>query len=105
MAIADTVLVDVFHSEGGGELVALTPGRSLDGAMAWGLHNGEGDRLSLPGGDKQEASSQSARRPGAGLRKRQLRTAIFFIDTNKASERKHLSLLGCTYVLEPSLEH
>lgn len=105
MAIADTVLVDVFHSEGGGELVALAPGSSLDGAMAWGLHNGEGDRLSLPGRDKQEASWQGARWPGAGLRKRQLRTGNFFIDTNKASERKHLSLLGCACVLQPSLEH
>lgn len=47
MAIADTVLVDVFHSEGGGLVKTLPPGSSLDGAMTWRLHNGEGDGLSL----------------------------------------------------------
>jgi hypothetical protein len=59
MAIADTVLVDVFHSEGGGLVKTLPPGSSLDGAMTWRLHNGEGDGLSLPGREKQEARSQS----------------------------------------------
>lgn len=58
MAVADTVLVDVFHSEGGGEEETLPPGNSLDGAMAWGLHDVEGDRLSLPKGEKREASSE-----------------------------------------------
>lgn len=57
VAVADTVLVDVFHGEGGGEEEAVPPGSSLNGAMAWGLHDGEGDRLSLPKGEKQEVSS------------------------------------------------
>lgn len=47
MAIADPVLVDVFHGEGGGVLEMLAIGGSLNGAMAWGLHDGELDRLSL----------------------------------------------------------
>lgn len=47
MAVADPVLVDVFHGEGGGVLGTLPIAGSLDGAMAWGLHNAECDRLSL----------------------------------------------------------
>lgn len=65
VAVADTVLVDVFHSEGGGGVEMLPPGTCLDGAMPWRLHDGEGDGLSLPGGEKQEASWQRARGPGA----------------------------------------
>lgn len=66
VAVADPVLVDVFHGEGGGELERLPPGRPLDGAVAWGLHNGECDRLGLPKGEGQEARSQSEWWPGAG---------------------------------------
>lgn len=47
MAVADTVLVDVFHGEGGGGLEMLPTGGLLDGAVAWELHNGECDRLGL----------------------------------------------------------
>lgn len=47
MAVADPVLVDVFHGEGGGVLRTLPITGSLDGAVAWGLHNGECDRLGL----------------------------------------------------------
>lgn len=43
MAVADPVLVDVFHGECGGMLEMLAVGGSLDGAMAWGLHDGEHD--------------------------------------------------------------
>lgn len=49
MAVADQVLVDVFHGEGGGVLETLPTGGVLNGAMAWRLHNGECDRLSLSG--------------------------------------------------------
>lgn len=48
VAVADAVLVDVFHGEGGAEVEMLPPGGPLDGAVAWRLHNGEGDRVSLP---------------------------------------------------------
>jgi hypothetical protein len=47
MAVADPILVDVFHGEGGGKVEVLPPGGSLYGAMAWGLHNGECDRVCL----------------------------------------------------------
>lgn len=47
VAVADSVLVDVLHGEGGDELEMLPIGGSLDAAMTWGLHNGERDRLSL----------------------------------------------------------
>lgn len=47
VAVADSVLVDILHGEGGDELEMLPIGGSLDAAMTWGLHNGERDRLSL----------------------------------------------------------
>lgn len=47
MAVADPVLVDVFHGEGGCVPEMLPVGGSLNGAVAWGLHNGECDRLGL----------------------------------------------------------
>lgn len=47
MAVADPVLVDVFHGEGGGVPEMLPIGGPLDGAVAWRLHNGEHDRLGL----------------------------------------------------------
>lgn len=49
MAVADPVLVDVFHGEGGGEVEMLPVAGSLNGAMAWRLHDGESDRLGLSG--------------------------------------------------------
>lgn len=48
VAVADPILVDVFHGEGGAEVEMLPPGGPLDGAVARWLHNGEGDRVSLP---------------------------------------------------------
>lgn len=47
VAVADPVLVDIFHGEGGGVLELLPIGGSLDSAMTRGLHNGECDRFSL----------------------------------------------------------
>lgn len=93
MAVADTVLVDVFHSEGGGEEETLPPGSSLDGAVAWGLHNAEGDRLSLPTGEKREASSECL---VAGSWQRKQPKAIkyslrFLYRYKEGSERYHLS--------------
>lgn len=41
MAVANPLLVDVFHGEGGGEVGMLSAQYSLQGAVAWGLHNGE----------------------------------------------------------------
>lgn len=47
MAVADPVLVNVFHGEGG-DVPGMAPAAgSLDGTMAWGLHYGECDRLGL----------------------------------------------------------
>lgn len=47
VAVADSVLVDVLHGEGGDELEMLPIDGSLDAAMTWGLHDGERDRLGL----------------------------------------------------------
>ena len=47
VAVADPVLVDVLHGEGGRELEGLPVGGPLDGAVAWGLHDRERDRLGL----------------------------------------------------------
>lgn len=47
MAVANPVLVDVFHGEGGRVPEVLPVGGSLDGAVARGLHNGECDRFGL----------------------------------------------------------
>lgn len=50
MAVADLVLVDVLHGEGGSVPEVLPVGGPLDGAVPWGLHNGECDRLALSRG-------------------------------------------------------
>ena len=47
VAVADPVLVNVFHGEGGGVLELLPTGGPLDSAMTRGLHDGECDRLGL----------------------------------------------------------
>lgn len=47
MAVADSVLVDILHGEGGDDLEMLPIGGSLDAAITWGLHNGERDRVCL----------------------------------------------------------
>jgi hypothetical protein len=53
--------------------------------MTWRLHNGEGDGLSLPGREKQEARSQSVWWPGWS-REISNTACVFFIDAKKASE-------------------
>lgn len=47
VAVADPVLIDVLHGEGGGVLEGLPVGGSLNGAMTRGLHDHECDRLGL----------------------------------------------------------
>lgn len=68
VAVADPVLVDVFHSEGGRVPEMLPIGGPLDGAVAWRLHDGECDRLSLSGRfkkKKQEEKGSSKEKPDA----------------------------------------
>ena len=66
MAIADPVLVDVLHGEGGRELEGLPVGGLLDGAVAWGLHNRERDRLGLSEATREGNSVSGARRVSGG---------------------------------------
>ena len=54
VAVADPALVDVLHGEGGHELEGLPIGGSLDGAVAWGLHDRERDRLGLSWRQQEE---------------------------------------------------
>lgn len=52
MTVADAVLVDVVHCEGGGLVVTLPIAGVFNQAVPRGLHDGERNRLSLQQGDR-----------------------------------------------------
>lgn len=54
VAVADPVLVDVFHGEGGGQAGVLPSAGPLDHAVAWRLHHSECDSVSLPRTEEQK---------------------------------------------------